>query len=190
MNSSTRASLALAPEQSRLLRENLDAFDMWLCEQLSLVAIEFRVWQDGPLAAAYRWRGEITDERFLLSLKFTPEALKILHLWLPRSKRNRGIGSAILRQLQLICSRHQIPTILVEPRPGSERFWKRTGFAPLQSERDTWVLNLTHTTCPGQRRTRRPRSGVHPVHVMRCHHIEAAGSRGKSGSPATVTPSA
>ena len=112
------------------LRAQLHGLQPCLCELTGLHAIESQITSQGPVSVDYKWNGMGKEERFLLSVVYSPLELKISMLWLPRSMRNKGLGTKILDQLFQIAKQHGIPKAMLETRPGSEGFWTKAGFAP------------------------------------------------------------
>ena len=73
-----------------------------------------------------------SHDRFLLSLEFVPRELKLSMFWLPPSLQKKGLGTKIMGHIFQIAHQQQIPTISIEPRPGSEGFWKKLGFESIK----------------------------------------------------------
>lgn len=94
------------------------------------VPLRVEVPSSGPPSATYTGREDTTGDRFTLALTVTPREIRLQNVWLPPRQRGLGKGRRIVNALVAIGERHAIPTIRVEPRPGSEGFWTACGFGP------------------------------------------------------------
>lgn len=124
------------------MRDDLRDLGVWLSQSLGVDTIESHISILEPLSVMYKWQGPAKGERFLLAIKVTPQALKIFNLWIPRSQRNQGIGSAIVCHLVQLALSHGIESILIEPRPGSEGFWSKLEFAPSVTNKEFWIRSV------------------------------------------------
>lgn len=85
-----------------------------------------------PIGAAYTG-----PARFTLTLTACPRQIRLQKIWLPTSHRGTDKGREVLAIIAALGTRHAIPRVCVEFRPGSEGFWAACGFQPDANE-STW----------------------------------------------------